>query len=194
MRKHREGTWSVSDSTSVDICRLYQWRPLPIKIVAANMASLLRRAAQQGCRILTSNVAIRQRTVQPACLISTSKKNKDAATLNETIQTKPEVQATEDDPNWISYGYSLTDRDEDHFTHKMMMFLYITVGMCGLGFFFAYFPDYRNRDWTRREAYLELARRRSAGLPLIDKDLIPAEKMEAMLPSDEELGDTEIII
>ena len=84
------------------------------------MASLLRTAARQGCRILTSNAAIRQRTVQPACLISTSKKNKDAATINETIQTKPEAQTGEDDP--VSYQHHEHDDDNKVIHHNMTAF------------------------------------------------------------------------
>lgn len=48
------------------------------------------------------------------------------------------------------------------------------------------------REWAQREAYLELARREAAGLPLVDPNLIDPSKIE--LPTDEELGDTEIII
>ena len=42
------------------------------------------------------------------------------------------------------------------------------------------------RDWCQREAYLEIARREALGLPLVDPDYIPPEKM--LLPSDEELA------
>jgi hypothetical protein len=45
--------------------------------------------------------------------------------------------------------------------------------------------DFMMRDWTSREAYLEIARREAMGLPLIDPDYIPPSKM--LLPSDEEL-------
>lgn len=55
-----------------------------------------------------------------------------------------------------------------------------------------YYPDVRMRDWTQREAYIELARREAAGLPAIDPDLLPRESIN--LPSEEELGDFEIII
>lgn len=48
--------------------------------------------------------------------------------------------------------------------------------------------------WRQREAYLELARREAKGLPLVDPNLVPAEKMLQYLPTDEELGDTDIII
>jgi len=47
-------------------------------------------------------------------------------------------------------------------------------------------------DWTQREAFLELRRREAAGLPLIDCNYIEASKIT--LPSDEELGSTEVII
>ena len=44
----------------------------------------------------------------------------------------------------------------------------------------------RKHDWAQREAYLEIARREALGLPLIDPDYIPPEKM--LLPTDEELA------
>jgi NADH dehydrogenase (ubiquinone) 1 beta subcomplex subunit 11 len=47
-------------------------------------------------------------------------------------------------------------------------------------------------DWSQREAFLELRRREAAGLPLIDCNLVEPSKIS--LPSDEELGTTEIII
>lgn len=51
---------------------------------------------------------------------------------------------------------------------------------------------YREKDWTQREAYLQLHRREKLGLPLVDKNYIDPAKIE--LPSDEELGDTDIVI
>lgn len=50
----------------------------------------------------------------------------------------------------------------------------------------------RDVDWTVREAYLELDRRESLGLPLVDPDFIPRE--DIVLPTDEEIGDYPIII
>lgn len=47
-------------------------------------------------------------------------------------------------------------------------------------------------DWYQREAFLELRRREAAGLPLIDGNLVEPSKIT--LPSDEELGNTEIVI
>ena len=50
------------------------------------------------------------------------------------------------------------------------------------------------RDWARREAHLEIARRERAGLPLISPDLIERSRVEACLPSEEELRDFDILI
>ncbi|VDK21048.1 unnamed protein product [Taenia asiatica] len=48
-------------------------------------------------------------------------------------------------------------------------------------------------DWARREAFLELERRRKLGLPLVDPNLIPPERVK--LPPKEELGpDFKIIL
>lgn len=75
-----------------------------------------------------------------------------------------------------------------HFTYYNIAISTLLV----LGFVWAYLPDFNLRDWSVREALLELRRREAAGLPLIDPNLIPPEKI--VLPSDEELGDAEIII
>lgn len=53
-------------------------------------------------------------------------------------------------------------------------------------------PDYKLRDWSHREAFLELERREREGLPLVDPDYTKIEL--SSLPSDEEIGDTEIVI
>ena len=50
----------------------------------------------------------------------------------------------------------------------------------------------RTNDWCHREAYLELARREKAGEPLVSPDYLPCDQIN--LPSEEELGDTEIVI
>ena len=51
---------------------------------------------------------------------------------------------------------------------------------------------FRLKHWAQREAFLELERREREGLPLIDPNLIQAELVE--LPSEEEIGDLEIVI
>ena len=47
------------------------------------MASFI-RASRQGCRLLTAYSSRNVRFVQPSCLISTSKKNKDTVAATES--------------------------------------------------------------------------------------------------------------
>jgi len=92
----------------------------------------------------------------------------------------------------MSFGYSLVDREVDEWSHHLLMFSMLTIVICWGGFFLAYYPDFRDVEWAQREAYLELERREKNGLPLIDENFIDPANFE--LPSDEELGDFEIII
>ena len=48
------------------------------------------------------------------------------------------------------------------------------------------------KDWAHREAYLAIRAREAAGLPHIDPNMV--DPANIVLPSDEELGDFEIII
>jgi len=57
---------------------------------------------------------------------------------------------------------------------------------------YTYGPDRGLKDWAQREAYLTLRHREAAGLALISKDYVDLAAIS--LPSEEELGDTEIII
>jgi NADH dehydrogenase (ubiquinone) 1 beta subcomplex subunit 11 len=133
--------------------------------------------------------------LQPACLISTSKKQDDAATAAGKLHhpvSKPLENLEEKEENWISYGYDLVDRDTDEWSHHLLMFTAITVMICFTSLFIGYYPDFKGHAWAQREAYLELARREKEGLPLIDPNLIDPAKIN--LPSDKELADFEIVI
>lgn len=92
----------------------------------------------------------------------------------------------------MSFGYYRKDKSQDRFYGHMNFFTSITLALTLGGFFLAYMPDHTYKDWAQREAYIELARREKNGLPLVDPNLIDVNKIR--LPSDEELGDTEIII
>jgi len=94
--------------------------------------------------------------------------------------------------NWVSYGFSYESEEDDLNTRNGIMFFSITLTFVGIGFYLAYFPDFRLKSWASREAFIELARREALGLPLIDRNLVPPEKIN--LPSEEELGDFEIVI
>jgi len=51
---------------------------------------------------------------------------------------------------------------------------------------------FRLRDWTHREAYLDLDRRERKGQPAIDPYFVSPETVR--LPTEAEIGDREIII
>lgn len=106
--------------------------------------------------------------------------------------------------HWMSWGADPFDKKRDryeiHYYVATTVVLFIVWG----GLIFRYYrPDYaphnlytggstvfgRNRwdGWTMREAYLQLERREKLGLPLVDPDYIPREKMLSQLPAEEEL-------
>lgn len=94
--------------------------------------------------------------------------------------------------NWISYGFDYIDMREDRYLAHLIFFSFIVVIFGGSGFIFYYYPDTRLDNWSTREAFLELERRKRLGLPLIDKNYVDPAKV--VLPTEEELGDTEVII
>ncbi|XP_072752357.1 NADH dehydrogenase [ubiquinone] 1 beta subcomplex subunit 11, mitochondrial [Anoplolepis gracilipes] len=93
---------------------------------------------------------------------------------------------------WVSYGFSEINEAEDRHILHVTMFVVVTIVFVLGGTVLGYLPDVRGKDWAQREAYLQLRYREEHGLPLIDPNLIDPSKIT--LPSDEELGDTEIII
>ncbi|XP_022917916.1 NADH dehydrogenase [ubiquinone] 1 beta subcomplex subunit 11, mitochondrial [Onthophagus taurus] len=126
-------------------------------------------------------------TINKRC-ISTSKKNSDTATVDAESKSTTSVTTK----NWVSYGFDRKDEAEDRRGMHSTFFFSVTLCLVFGGFFWAYTPDYNLRDWSQREAFLELRRREKLGLPLVDANLVDPKKIQ--LPSDEELGDTEIII
>ena len=65
-----------------------------------------------------------------------------------------------------------------------MVFLLVPV------FWWRYMYDQGKVDWSHREAMILLRERENAGIFPIDKNFVDPAKLE--LPTDEELGDTEI--
>ncbi|TNN12275.1 NADH dehydrogenase [ubiquinone] 1 beta subcomplex subunit mitochondrial isoform 2 [Schistosoma japonicum] len=109
----------------------------------------------------------------------------------EKRQIEKEVEELTKD--WTTSGYHKTDKDEDTFGSHFIPFTLFTLGTFPLLLFFLYAPDSGLTEWSHREAFLELERRRRDGLPLVDKDLVPASQVQ--LPSDEDLGpDFKIIL
>lgn len=119
-------------------------------------------------------------------LVSTSNKKYDTVAA-EVTETKA---ATE--KNWVSYGFNYKSKEDDRNALHSVMFVSVTLCLVVGGFYLAYLPDYQLQDWSQREAFLELRRREQNGLPLVDPNFIDPAKI--VLPSDEELGDMEIVI
>ncbi|XP_060528962.1 NADH dehydrogenase [ubiquinone] 1 beta subcomplex subunit 11, mitochondrial [Cylas formicarius] len=122
-------------------------------------------------------------------LVSTSKKHNDTITTQAVSASKEQAKEPQ---NWISYGFDYKSKSEDRHAMHSTIFSAVTLCLVVGGFIWAYIPDYNLRSWATREAFLELRRRENAGLPLIDPNLVDPAKVE--LPSDEELGGTDIII
>ncbi|CAH1957655.1 unnamed protein product [Acanthoscelides obtectus] len=125
-------------------------------------------------------------------LVSTSKKNPSATATPEAFNPAEAKTKGPEENNWVSYGYDYKSKENDRNAMHSLMFITITLCITVGGFVMAYLPDYNLTSWAQREAYLELRRREAAGLPAVDPNYIDPAKM--VLPTDEELGDTEIII
>ncbi|XP_003739380.1 NADH dehydrogenase [ubiquinone] 1 beta subcomplex subunit 11, mitochondrial [Galendromus occidentalis] len=132
-------------------------------------------------------------------LISSSEKKTSSAVANRSFGRSEEmppneianpprtpedfIDAVKKPRNWISYGYSYYDKERDADVYHATMFFLVSLMVVVGSAWIAYLPDWRQQDWALREAYLELARREKYGLPLVDKDLVPVDRIN--LPSEE---------
>lgn len=122
--------------------------------------------------------------------IKTSPK-KDETAAAVTPVTKEDF-ANPNPKNWVSYGFDTKEETNDRNSTKASFFFAVTLCLAWGTFFWAYLPDTQLRDWAQREAYLELRRREQAGGDLVSPNYV--DPASIVLPSDDELGDTEIII
>lgn len=135
------------------------------------------------------NRAALQRTLAVRGIKTSPKKDETAAVAGPVTK---EDFANPNPKNWVSYGFDYKDETNDRSSTKSSFFFAVTLCLAWGTFFWAYLPDTQMRDWAQREAFLELRRREKAGVELISPNYIDPATM--VLPSDEELGDTEIII
>lgn len=155
------------------------------------MAASLMRCSRFGATVC-------KWSANPVRMVSTSPKK------NETSVAKPlSSQATEEvtdftvetakkSKNWVSYGFSRTDKEEDRQITRATWFMGVSVAMGLTIFMWSYLPDRQYTEWAHREAYIVLRNREAAGLEPISADYIDPSTL--VLPSDDELGNTEIII
>lgn len=142
-----------------------------------------------------------QNSILPRCIlssanknyrfISTSPKNRETATIAPSAakeETKVEVKSK----NWVSYGFSYKDKKEDRDAVRSSFFFSVTLCLVWGTFVWSYLPDPQMRDWAQRQGYLTLRQREAAGIEPISRDFIDPSLIT--LPSDDELGDAEIII
>lgn len=116
--------------------------------------------------------------------ITTSPKKDDSTNV---------IEPSEEKKRWVSYGFDNTSERDDRRKMHEIFFMAVTIGIVMAGYGLVYKPDTRTmQSWAQREAYLQLRYREEHGLPPIDMNLIDPAKI--VLPTDEELGDTEIII
>lgn len=119
--------------------------------------------------------------------ISTSKKNSEAATAASS------APSCGDEPkNWVSYGFDYKNESDDVNAHHASFFFSVTLCLVFGSFMWAYAPDVHMRDWAQREAFLELRRRESKGLPPISPHHVDPKTIT--LPDEGDICDIEILI
>ncbi|XP_043501767.1 NADH dehydrogenase [ubiquinone] 1 beta subcomplex subunit 11, mitochondrial [Polistes fuscatus] len=117
--------------------------------------------------------------------ITTSPKKSDSTT---NVIESPEKKTP-----WVSYGFDHENEIDDRRKMHESFFFAVTIGMILTGYVVMYKPDLKSlSSWAQREAYLQLRYREEHGLPLIDRNVVDPAKV--ILPTDEELGDTDVII
>jgi len=141
--------------------------------------------------VLQRSMAVNQ-ALRLSRTIKTSPKKDETAAVAAPQSVSKEDFANPSPKNWVSYGFDYKDEAHDRNTTKMSFFVTVTLCLVWGTFFWAYLPDTQLRDWAQREGYLELRRREEAGVDLVNPNYIDPESFN--LPSDEDLGDTEIII
>lgn len=134
-------------------------------------------------------------TQRNARLISTSPKKSDTATISTTEKSTQPLSgaaAKTENKNWVSWGWDYTNEKTDKDYMNSSFFFSVTLCLVFGSFYLAYTPDNLLRDWSQREAFLELRRREAAGLEPISADYVDPALID--LPSEEDIGETEIII
>jgi len=139
--------------------------------------------------VLRNVIASAQRDAR---FISTSPKKSETATITTTEKGETASETAAKTKNWVYWGWDTQNQEDDNNYMKSTFFFSVTLCLVGGSFIYFYQPDFLMRDWSQREAYLELRRREAAGLTPVSPDYVDPSTI--VLPSDEELGDTDIII
>lgn len=150
-----------------------------VAVEKSRMAGVVRLQGLNGLRKTLTSLTSR-RTI-----------NSSAKKFEAKAQTEcPPSSAPKE--NWVSYGFDKRDKTIDRRVTAQTLFFSVTLCLVIGGSYLCFLPDPLLRDWSQREAYLVLREREAKGLPPIDRNLV--DPATVVLPTDEELGDTEIII
>lgn len=160
--------------------------------------TLLLRDVERASRINSSMMSKRFKLDYPEDPHSTQKPMDPKQTggfgdvlLNPGLAKKIPPKTVEDFKNpdltkfWRSYGFDEFDKRADRFFTHIHSFGF---GVLVIGAFFFvqwYKQDDELNNWALREAYIEIKRREELGLPYVDCNYIPPEKVR--LPTEEEL-------
>lgn len=153
-------------------------------------------AALSICRRLwISKILERNGKIMYRPIATSGKKTETTETCPPTeaiFKKVPDFSKPLENKNWVSFGYSSEDKEEDTYVMHLTCFVLITITFCGIGFGYMYYPDWNKRDWVQREAFIRLYEREQLGLDPIDPNYVDPSKV--ILPPDEELGEDDIII
>lgn len=147
--------------------------------------------------LIRTNANILARNIRHSIrLVATSPSGKGQSKLGVVSEpgekTDFSIEAVKKSKDWVSYGFEFRNKEVDRSVMRATLFVTVTLCIVGGTFIWAYLPDRQMLEWAQREAYLVLREREAAGLDPISPDLVDPNTIE--LPTDEELGDTEIII
>lgn len=88
--------------------------------------------------------------------------------------------------HWKPLGFDYQNPVHDKYAYHEMLGGSVFFFMLGL-WMWSYAPDWKLREWARREAWLRTHKREALGLPLIDRYVVDPDRV--VLPTEEELGD-----
>ncbi|CAL7935588.1 unnamed protein product [Xylocopa violacea] len=125
--------------------------------------------------------------------------SKDAKVYNiaqcrneSSVEKSVKAEKYETSKPWVSYGFDEEDERVDlHYMHSLL-FGFVSVGLVFGGMLLCYLPDVHLKEWSQREAHLQLRYREENGLPVIDPNVVDPSMFT--LPTEEELVGVEIII
>ncbi|XP_017761372.1 PREDICTED: NADH dehydrogenase [ubiquinone] 1 beta subcomplex subunit 11, mitochondrial [Eufriesea mexicana] len=138
---------------------------------------------------------VRSHGIKRGLTFLTSKEVKiyNKAFYSNVPQKKTDIEDTyEVKSTWVSFGFDDKDKKVDRQAMHLTLFVSISICLVCGSFVLGYMPDPRLKDWSQREAFLQIRYKEEHGLPLIDPNIVDPSKFT--LPSEEELAGIEIII